>query len=361
MRAILCLMLFFSLSALASFKQTLERAQTLLAMKRYAEAVRILETDLGQIQGDRAYLDALAKAYRGRITELIAAKEWSEARRLFDRLRILDYKVTFDELRPRPVEDKPKLWIVEVTHAKATGGWSTATSMNFKIWHRDSVSRADEIANTLERSRRDLLRKWFGEEEFAWNRLCEVHVYPDTTAYAAATGMPSNVPSFFEQKGKPGAVESRLIVLRGDSRDLLIRLVPYEVAHAILSGRFGRFEVPRWVETGIAILSQDAAGADRFLKPLKSFDEQGKLFGMKALMELEFTSLPPRQEVFFAQSASLVQLLSNRSGPRKFLEFVQDGLLEGWEHALKQNYGLTDYDALTQRWRKHALFPGIIE
>lgn len=363
MRILVLLALFLHLTAFGFLTATIESAKRLLVQQRYGEAVTLLEQHLGKIDGNREYLNTLKEAYQGHLRALLREKKEEEAQRVFGRLRILDYEAKIEDYRPRPTTGGgPVPWVMEVSHASAgASGWATATSNNFKIWHRTTMRDADDIAHALEKTRRVMLKKWFGDDEWRWNKPCEVHVYPDTASYVATTSLSADTPSYFKQTGVGEAITSRLIVVNGAARNLLGSVLPHEATHAVLSGRFGAEDAPRWVDEGMSILSESIEDIDTHLRSIPGSEREGRLYPIRELMQLKFYLSPLRQKEFYAQSASLVDLLANRHGTKVFIQFVKDGLRSGWPTALKTHYRVDGYEQLEERWKARVLFPGIIE
>src|SRR6185437_6139229 len=125
--------------------------------------------------------------------------------------------------------------------------------------------------------------------------------------------------------------------------------------HAVLSGRFGRHLVPRWVDEGIAILTEPRERVELYLKTLPKHRSAHELFTVSKLMSME--DYPERRLVrpFYAQSIGLVEYLAaQKGGPQEFTRFVRDGLDSGYEAALRKHYGISDFKDLEDRWSKAA-------
>ncbi len=58
----------------------------------------------------------------------------------------------------------------------------------------------------------------------------------------------------------------------------------------------------------------------------------------------------PDPGLFYAQSASLVQFLTDRKGLQAFFEFLKDFAGRGSTHALDTHYSFTDIEALEKAW-----------
>src|SRR5262249_6787394 len=125
----------------------------------------------------------------------------------------------------------------------------------------------------------------------------------------------------------------------------------HEVTHILTADRFGA-PLPPWANEAVAVLSEPPSLVERHLRCLPRYRQQGQLFSLAQLVRLqdypEARSLGP----FYAQSASLVDLLSSARGPLTFTRFVRDAQQDGYERALKRHYGW-DFDELERRWQRH--------
>ncbi len=147
----------------------------------------------------------------------------------------------------------------------------------------------------------------------------------------------------------------RRIDLHCDVKNMLTHVLPHETTHAVLSGRFGRHLVPRWVDEGVAVLSEPREKIDLYLKNLPAYRLKHELFPVSRLMAMQ--DYPERRLVapFYVQSIALVEFLSSqKGGPSAFTRFVRDGLDRGYEEALRRHYGIESFRDLEQRWARQA-------
>jgi hypothetical protein len=63
---------------------------------------------------------------------------------------------------------------------------------------------------------------------------------------------------------------------------------------------------------------------------------------------------------FYAQSVSLVDMLSQRKGPQAFTRFQREALDGNYEAALRTHYGIRDFAELERLWQEHALGAGAV-
>ncbi len=252
---------------------------------------------------------------------------------------------------------KPQLPAVHVHHWDQTwNGWSIADSKHFRIFHQNSPDLAEQVAAVAEHTRRTIGLKWFGKET-DWDSPCEIFLYPTAEDYAWATGAPPVSPGHSSFRVDQGRVYYRRIDLRCDDARLLRAVLPHETTHTVLAGMFGNRQVPRWVDEGIAVLSEPPALVEQHLASLPRFEHTGALFSTQDVMEAVDYPDPQSVAIFYAQSVSLVQFLSRRD-PQKFVQFVRDGLQEGFDKALDHYYSW-DYDRLERMWQRYALAPRV--
>jgi tetratricopeptide (TPR) repeat protein len=247
---------------------------------------------------------------------------------------------------------------VEVRHTPAQGdGWAVAQTKNFRILHRQSRELAEKAARIAETTRAQMAQKWFGDNPSAWAPPCDIYLHASANDYAAATGAPAGSPghSTMQKEARGERILSRQIDLHCDQEHMLDSILPHETTHVVLSGRFGRHVVPRWVDEGIAVLTEPRGRINLHLRNLPTHRRDHQLFAVGQLMGMDDY---PRRELigaFYAQSVSLVEFLSTQAGgPAVFTKFVRDGLDNGYEAALQRHYGMAGFAELEQRWQAYA-------
>jgi hypothetical protein len=236
-------------------------------------------------------------------------------------------------------------------------GWEVAETANFRILHRQPRDMAEKAARVAERTRAAMYRKWFGRDGEAWNPRCELYLYATAQAYSRSTGQSTGSPghSRIESDRGTGRVVGRRMDMPCDNPNLLDAVLPHETTHVVLAGQFGNYQVPRWADEGMAVLTEPADKVDMHRRNLGRCYRDGQLFSVRDLMEL--SDYPPPRQIgaFYAQSVSLVDYLSRQRGPVVFAQFVRDGLREGYEAALRRHYEFRDFADLQTRWGQQVL------
>ncbi len=231
-------------------------------------------------------------------------------------------------------------------------GWQVAETSHFRIFHKQTPAFVEKVAYVAEKTRYEMYRKWFGNAGPQWNPLCEVYLYATAQEYARATGVPTSTPGHSRILSEGGRIVGRRMDLHCDLATLLDAVLPHETTHVVLAGQFGPFPVPRWVDEGIAVLTEPAEQIERHRRNLVRGHRDGLLFSVRNLLSLNDYPQPRQISAFYAQSVVLVEFLSKQRGPHVFTTFVRDGLKEGYEAALRQHYRC-DFAALQENWSRH--------
>jgi hypothetical protein len=242
--------------------------------------------------------------------------------------------------------------LLPVSHLPTVGDWSVAETTHFRVYHHQGREFAEKMARIAEQTRSAVIEKWFGGEDEDWARPCDLIMYDDGRQYSEATGAPPQSPAHTRIDADGGRILGRHVNLHGATAELLRSILPHEVTHAVLAGRFGR-RIPRWADEGMAVLSEPADRVASHLRFLPQWRDEGLLMGARQLLELE--DYPDRRAMgcFYAQSVSLVQFLSKEKTPQVFANFLRDGLRDGYATALRRHYGW-DFAELDRHWLQHA-------
>jgi tetratricopeptide (TPR) repeat protein len=244
---------------------------------------------------------------------------------------------------------------IEVRHVPGQGQkWAEVETANFRVIYHESRDLAEQAARVAEMTRAAAIRKWFGEESTPWETKCVIFLYPNGDFYARQTGKAKDSPghsTLARDSTNLERVVKRQIDLHCDVAEMLTHVLPHETTHAVLYGRFGRHEVPRWADEGMAILSEPREKIERYLKLTPSLRSRHELFSASELMSYN-DNYPESRRVtaFWVQSVSLVDFLtSQKGGPQAFTRFVREGLESGFEKSLQRHYGFRDFKELEER------------
>ncbi len=233
-------------------------------------------------------------------------------------------------------------------------GWQVAETAHFRIFHNQERDLVQHVAQVAERTRLDMSRKWFGADPSEWQGKCEVVLHATASEYSRLTGVPTSSPghSRIESDRVTHRVIGRRVDLHLDHPGSLETVLPHETTHVVIAGQFGPHQVPRWVDEGMAVLSEPAQKVEQHRQNLTKAAQEGQLFGVKELMEMDNYPAPRRISAFYAESVILVEFLTQQRGAVVFAEFVTDGLRSGWESALRKHYNWSLAE-LQQAWDAH--------
>lgn len=238
-------------------------------------------------------------------------------------------------------------------------GWHVTETPHFRIFHNQQRDLVERVAAVAERTRVEMQRKWFGSDRCDWNDKCELVLHATAEEYSRLTGVPTASPGHSRIEHDPATqrVIGRRLDLHVDNASMLEAVLPHEATHCVLAGQFGPYQVPRWADEGMAVLSEPRDKVQQHHRNLVKAAREGELFSLKELMELDNYPKARQVGVFYAQSVSLVDYLVQQRGPATLAEFVRDGLRQGYDAALRKHYGC-DFSTLQQQWQAHALGGG---
>src|SRR5437588_1565615 len=129
-------------------------------------------------------------------------------------------------------------------------------------------------------------RKWFGKVGEDWSPRCDVYLYPNAEAYnKQAPEARPNTPANTTVARKGSTILSRRIDLHVDNPNLLSNVLPHETTHAVLAGRFGPFNLPRWADEGMAVLSEPPENPARWMRLAPEFRQAGQTFSAQQLLQ----------------------------------------------------------------------------
>jgi hypothetical protein len=255
----------------------------------------------------------------------------------------------------RPSANQADLPVVKVSHLEAEGNWGVAETANFLLYHQQERALAEELLRTAERTRAVQQRKWFGAVGEDWQPKCRICWYPSGEEYSEATGVPSRVNGFSKMSLDGERVIARWVHLHGTRDILLPAVLPHEVTHTVLAGRYGGARVPRWADEGMAILAESRPRVELHLRQLPRCRAEQQFFAMSKLVQMRDYPESRLTTAFYAQSVSLVEFLTREKGARELAAFVRDGERNGYEDSLRSHYGW-DFAELDRRWLRYA-FP----
>jgi hypothetical protein len=203
-----------------------------------------------------------------------------------------------------------------------------------------------------------MLRKWFGKDGEDWSPQCDIYLHGNAADYSQHTGQNAASPghSRIDLDPNAGRVVVRQVHLRCDNTSLLDAVLPHETTHVVLAGQFGsNRHVPRWIDEGIAVLTEPADKVQQHRTNLVTGLQNKKLIPLKTLLQMEDYPPPAQISVFYAQSVALVDFLTKEKGPVVLTQFAREALQSGYEPALRKYYGYQTIAELQDRFTERVL------
>ena len=339
--------LFLGITEFANKRYTEARAN-------FAQACQLDQTSLNLCREQYAYCmirgvsDKLDQAAPGNVTDL--QRQVEEAMKLSPKL----VKAGKDVLQQIDQRAKQPTAVAKMNHLGANReGWQVTETANFRIFHKQDNTFAEQIGQIAEHTRLTMYRKWFGHDGVEWQLPCELIMHANADSYTQMTGVPISSPGHTRIESDPsGRVISRRMDLRCDIRGMVDAVLPHEATHVVLAGMFGSGHVPRWADEGIAVLSEPNEKIDLHRRNLLKNPSQ--LFGLRELMEMKDYPQPRQVSAFYAQSVVLTEFLANQKGPKVLADFIKDAQRSGYETSLQRHYGWS-FAQLDQQWNQQVL------
>jgi hypothetical protein len=229
--------------------------------------------------------------------------------------------------------------------------WHAVETANFRILNYGTYAVSQETARHCEGLRDELSRRWApGQASAKWGPKCELVLHPSDEAYLREVGAGgrNTVGSSLVDR-QQGKIVRRRIDIRLTAAHWQTAALAHELTHLVLADRFADHTLPRWVDEGVAILSDPADKQRRHFQDLKTAIASRREFRLHEIFTLTEYPAAGRWNAFYGQSASLVEFLVDESGEQRFLEFVEQALEQGYEQGLQQVYRIGVAE-LERRW-----------
>jgi tetratricopeptide (TPR) repeat protein len=241
--------------------------------------------------------------------------------------------------------------------AKGANGYQLAESSHFRCFHNQTPEYAEKVMQIAEATRVQMSRRWFGKDGDEWQPKCDIFLHATAAEYSEHTKQNPAFPghSRIELDERNGRVVDREIHLRCDNPAMLDAVLPHETTHIVLAGNFGNKHVPRWVDEGVAVLTEPLEKVQVHKKNLARSLQNRELIPLRDLVQLSNFPEAKQITVFYAQSVALVDYLTNQKGPQVFTQFVREALRDGYDSALKKHYGFQTFGEFQDRFTERIL------
>lgn len=395
----------------AALQRAMADARDALDARKPAQAAAILEAQLANAEGNKAFLGLLRDVYteelrtmgtapraamvRERLillggtpsAEVLAEapkpsaaperdlareaalafqqEKWADASKLFAdaaKAGILSPAETaaWEYARKKSGSDAPETNepLNAAPSAVAEAGTSESqviTTASFHIRYSGSKESAESFGKAAEAKRKELFARWSGPVTTGWEPKCEIVLHRDAEAYAKASKRPAGGVGHATVRFTAEQVSERKLDLRADDATLLEDALPRELTHVILADLFPLESPPLWAESGMAVLAASGPEVDRYSRTLHRCARDGELFAVASLLELKEYPGADKITGFYCQSVSLVEYLVKLRGERNFTIFLRDTKRYGIASALKKTYDLDGPAALEREWKQRVL------
>jgi hypothetical protein len=213
---------------------------------------------------------------------------------------------------------------------------------NFRV-EAPTLDAAKRIGDHAEACRKKIALQWLGRELPRWPAPCPIRIQ-------LTRGEAGGVTSFSFAQGK---VADQEMSLEGRLDRILASALPHEVTHTIFAAYFGG-PMPRWADEGASLLSEDLREKRRHDQIVIDLFARRGNFALGRLFTME--EYPSDLMGFYGQGYSVSRFLIEIGGRPRFLQFVRDGMRNGWDSASSRYYGLADCRELDRAWRSwHSL------
>ena len=200
---------------------------------------------------------------------------------------------------------------------------------------------AQQIGQLAERYRREKAIDWLGREMPPWPEPCPIKVTVTVNGAGGAT-------SFAFDRGR---VLGQQMHIEGSLERLLNSVLPHEVTHTVFAFHF-RQPVPRWADEGGAVLSEDDVERNRHdMLCRQILNTPGRAMPLRRLFSLK--DYPSDVMALYAQGFSVSNFLVSTSSRPAFLNFVAQGMTQGWDGAVQAHYHYRSVEELEQAWLQH--------
>lgn len=229
--------------------------------------------------------------------------------------------------------------------------WEISKGHHFSIYYRLDVP--EDFVNTILDSAEDnykLILENIGVSSYqgwAWENPVLIYIYRDQDDYIKNGGQA-------EWSHGAALVGTKTIRTFPSDQGFFDSLLPHELGHIVLHEYLGNYvDIPLWFDEGIAMYQEKAKriGANKFVREVLS---NGQFITLSQLsdMRLYINSDRKTVDLFYAESASIVNFMINELGRNSFYRFCQE-LKQHTKFldALSKVYiNIKDLDDLNKKW-----------
>ena len=218
---------------------------------------------------------------------------------------------------------------------------ATARTKNFVVQAEDPQF-AQQVASAAEHYRKELAHLWLGTTLPNWKHPCQVKVKINPRGAGGHT-------TFTFDRGE---VFGWNMFVQGPQERILDSVLPHEVNHTIFACHFRR-PLPRWADEGASTLVEDESERRRQMLTALDVLKSGRRIPFRGLMNImEYPKNTDDVMTLYAEGYVLCDMLVQKGGRKKYLDFINAANRDGWDRAVHVFYGYRGVDALEQEWSK---------
>ncbi|MBY0589400.1 hypothetical protein K2X85_19665 [bacterium] len=232
-----------------------------------------------------------------------------------------------------------------------SGGCNVSESISFRIFQKEGFADA-ALIDQLESHRASLQVKWLGGGTGrSWDPKCDIHIHATPEEFQQATKRsPDMLASTLLEIGE-GRVWRRQVAIRGDIQKNFTPVILHEVTHVVLADVFRDFQVPRWLDEGIAVAEEQSDRRANINRQLLEAVEVSRHSDLIELMTMaQFPVDRTRSDVMYAQSASLVEFLLTKKSPVALVSFAKACRHLSVEESLRRHFGFNNAQEAERAW-----------
>lgn len=215
--------------------------------------------------------------------------------------------------------------LVCVTASSTAANFNTP---NFSVSAQDPAF-AKQVGEAAEVYRKELAIAWTGKEMPRWSTRCPIQVKAGQLGAGGAT-------TFQFDRGE---VYGWNMQVQGTEERILDSVLPHEINHTVFACYFRR-PLPRWADEGAASLIEHESERGRLKKIHEQVMNSNKKIPLKKLLGMkEYPSDQQQVLTLYAEGYSLADFLIQQSDRRKYLRLLSQAFTDGWERALRDQYG----------------------
>ncbi len=150
-----------------------------------------------------------------------------------------------------------------------------------------------------------------------------------------------------------GDIRAIQMTVSGTKERILDSVLPHEMTHTVLATHFAPSgkPVPRWADEGACTTVEHISERSKHDVMLVKFLTEGKGIPFSNLFAMREYPPAPYLMPLYAQSYSLCAFLIAQGGPRRFVQFLEQGMqTDNWPQAVAQSYGYEGLGRLKVAW-----------